>query len=166
MQPLKTLSVHEKGVWTIDCNPEVAMMATGGSDHKMFIYDSKTYKIINEIKIHNEALYDIKFSKNGKYMSSCSKGVIYIWDVKDFSKPLKTIEDEHGEFIYSTNFLDNDRYLVSGFIDGYLLIVDLTTMESFKQKVDLKKRIIEGQQDPGNSVLYHLTVYRYTAFPN
>ncbi len=69
---------------------------------------------------------------------------------------LFSIIDQHNDFVYSVNFTDNDKYLITGFIDGYMLLVDINNTNSFKKVLVPKfsKNIFSKQEEliEGNSV--------------
>ena len=64
--------------------------------------------------------------------------------------------DLQNDFVYSVNFTDNDKYLISGFIDGYMLLVDIHNTNSFKKLLvpKLSKTIFSKEEEliEGNSV--------------
>jgi WD40 repeat protein len=141
------LTAHSKGVWTCDYALTNSLFVSGGNDNKLILYDSNTYKPISETNIHDEVIYDVKFSMNGNYIASCSKGMICIWDVKKMDSPLSTIRDQHKEFIFSVNFLDYDKCIVSGFIDGYIILVDSNDIQNYKKYSIPKEDVIEPVTD-------------------
>ena len=87
----KTLNEHTKGVWTLDYSNTSSQMLTGGNDNKVILWDTNTYKPITELNVHKETVYDVKFSMNGKYFASCSKGMICIWDVNNLKEPMNIV---------------------------------------------------------------------------
>jgi WD40 repeat protein len=156
----KTLTQHSKGVWTCDYSSTNPMLLTGGNDNKIILWDTNSYKPISEINFHSEVVYDVKFSNSGKLFASCSKGMICIWDINNLKEPLSTIKDQHNEFVYSINFVDYDKHLVTGFIDGYMLLIDTNNIQEHKKYfIPKKEKIIYGivdetGQKEGNSVSY------------
>ena len=88
----KTLNKHNKGVWTCDYSPTSNHFITGGNDNKIIFWDTNGYIPIQEIGFHQEVIYDVKFSSNGRNFASCSKGVICVWDIKKLNEPLLTLK--------------------------------------------------------------------------
>jgi len=79
--------------------------------------------------------------------------MITVWDYKNLSKPLLIIKDEHKEYIFNLNFIQNDSYLVSGFIDGYLLLYNIKDPTvNYKQKIESNTEKKATNLDPGNSI--------------
>lgn len=89
---VNTLKKHTRGVWTCDYSEVSPLFATGANDNTIIIWDTNSYKPIQEIHHHEEVIYDVKFSANGNYLASCSQGRIAIWDLKNLSKPLSEIK--------------------------------------------------------------------------
>ncbi len=57
--------------------------------------------------------------------------------------------NENDGFIYSLEFVCNDKYIISGYIDGLLMVTDLKSYDSFKE--------CENQSGDENSVF--LSIY-------
>ncbi len=92
---MKSLVEHTKGVWTIDYSNNKNTFITGGNDNQIIFWDANTYKPISKNTFHCDTVYDVKFSANDKYLATCSKGMICIWDTSNFKKPLHTIKGIH-----------------------------------------------------------------------
>lgn len=90
MEIINNLTNHKKGVWTCDFTNNY--MLTGGNDNSIIIWDSMNYKPISTLNIHEEVIYDVKFSENGKLFASCSKGMICLWDVANTKQPVSIIK--------------------------------------------------------------------------
>ena len=122
-QQILRLTGHESGIWTCDYSPtQSGLVATGSSDQKIGLWDLNSQKLINFVKNHDNSIYDVQFSTDGKYLGSCSKDTICIFDTSNYSKPLEVIEvpnktPDNG-FIYCLNFTENNKSIVTGFIDG------------------------------------------------
>ena len=163
MTIVNRLEKHTKGVWTCDYSPESPLLASGSNDNSILLWDTKSYKVTSQLAIHDDAVYDVKFSLSGNFLASCGKGLICIWDMKNLSKPLATVKDQHQDFIYAVNFIENDKYVVTGFIDGYILIVETADVTKYKKHFIPKEvnynTIEENNLDPGNTV-YHISKFK------
>ncbi len=51
------------------------------------------------------------------------------------------ILDELDEFIYSVNFIDYDKYIVSGFRDGYLILMEANKIQNLKKVLIPKEEV-------------------------
>jgi len=92
MTLINTLSKHTKGIWTCDYSNAGSLFLTGGNDNSIILWDSNSYETLSLINKHEEVVYDVKFSTNGKYFSSCSKGTLCLWDLKNLKEPLSIIK--------------------------------------------------------------------------
>ena len=121
---IKSLKSHTKGVWTCDYHPTENQLVSGGNDNKVILWDTSSGNPIHTLTNHLNAIYDVQFSGDGKLFGSCSKDLICIWDVSNLSKPLDTIKRqyENNSFIYCLNFYDNDKKIITGFIDGTIIL--------------------------------------------
>lgn len=161
---LSVLSGHTKGVWSCSANPHLNQLVTGGNDNKIILWDCKQNTPIHQIEKHSEVIYDVQYSSNGKYFGSCSKGLICIWDTLKLDKPIKVLNyDLHGQrnFIYCLNFLDNDNKIITGFIDGTIIISEINSDKLNKYTLPNMKAEFykEAQGDYSNSI-YSLTKFK------
>lgn len=121
---------HKAGIWTIAHSQISNNYASGGSDNDIYLWDSKSKSNTSKLKFHEDPTYCLKFSDfNQDKLLSCSKGKIVLWDLKNVSQPLKIISNKEDKFVYSTNFISHDKYIVYGLIDGGITIIDAATAE-------------------------------------
>lgn len=65
-----------------------------GCDNLVFIYDVKKIKILCSLKSHSGRVNCVKFTKEGKIISVCSKGEIVIWKNEKFGDLKNYLENE------------------------------------------------------------------------
>lgn len=161
MALINSLQKHTKGVWTCDYSPTNPILASGSNDNSILLWDTNSYKVTSDIKFHDDAVYDVKFSASGNFLASCAKGIVCIWDMKNLSKPLTTIKEEHHDFVYSVNFIENDKYIVIGIIDGNVLISEISDVtKSFKHFIPRDETYnIDENKTLGNTV-YHIGKFK------
>ena len=65
------------------------------------------------------------------------------------------------------NFIDNDKFIVSGFIDGTLMLINTIDMK-IVQKFNIDRQISKPSEnlDPGNAVFKNLNFFRFIVFQN
>ena len=119
-----SLKGHTKGVWTCDFHPTKNELVSGGNDNSVILWDVTSAKQIKSLPGHSNAIYDVQFSEDGKLFGSCSKDLICVWDTANLSKPLDMIKQTKKEktFIYCLNFFDNDSKIITGYIDGTIIL--------------------------------------------
>lgn len=73
---------HPEHVSTVLFSPDSRLLATGGSKHKIFIWDVASGRLIHELIGHKEAIRDISFSPNGFFLASAGGGdQAFIWNL-------------------------------------------------------------------------------------
>lgn len=143
------LKGHSKGVWTCSTNPHSNLLVSGGNDNVIFVWDINSHKPIDQIHEHNEVVYDVQFASNGKHFASCSKGKICLWDIANLKEPIRILDSlsdtnkntkgKNG-FIYCLNFINNDTRLISGYMDGTILIHDIANNTNEMYSIEHNKR--------------------------
>ncbi len=153
MSLLKKYKEHTDGVWSINQSESSNIFVSSGSDTNILLWDINTGKAINKLSFHDQTVYDVKFSKSNNYLISCSKGKIALWNMKNLSKPMNVIENKEHKFVYSSNILCNDKYILYGLKDGGLVAVDIATSKEVADiQLDFNKFKSEVNLDSENSV--------------
>jgi WD40 repeat protein len=116
---------HKDGVWTISQPENENCFYSSGTEKVVYKYDLKSNKVVGSIEYHDQTVYDLKVSCSNKYLLSCSKGKICVWDVKNLNKPIVNISNNENKFVYSGNFLSDENYVIYGLIDGGLKVFDI-----------------------------------------
>lgn len=78
---------------------------TIGDRASIHIYDIKTSKLINRLKLHTSTVHDFSFSEDGKYLVSISNDLkVGIWNMKKFSL-FKSFSYFNGEYPFSYSIM-------------------------------------------------------------
>lgn len=127
---------HEKGILCFaKINDE--LIATGGGDGKIIIWNEKTGKPVKEITAHGEPIFDLALSNDGKFLASSGwDGVINIWETADWERYNYTYNE--GNSAYNIAFTNNDAYLVVGLLDKTLRLLEIETKKFVKEFVGHK----------------------------
>jgi WD40 repeat protein len=84
---LHTLQGHFGAVQNLRFSADGTMLASGGFDGYIILWDIKTGKVLKSIKAHRATVTEVTFSKDGNYVASCSQdGTAMVWDTKTGSK--------------------------------------------------------------------------------
>ncbi len=122
---------HPNLVDTVAFQPKGTLLASGGHDGKIRIFDLVKNVQQKEINAHftivqknnvPQPIYSIVFSPDGKQLLSCSyDSSIKLWDVasgnlvKEFKAyELKTFEKGHQEPVYAATFSQDGKFIASG----------------------------------------------------
>jgi hypothetical protein len=64
------------------------------------------------------------------------------------------ISDEHNAYVSAVEFTEFDKYLVAGYLGGYILLIDINNVDAYKKKeVPFEVSIPEENQDKSNTVI-------------
>ena len=81
-----TSAAHQR-IWGIAYSPDARMLATGGSDGSVYLYDTETWDAktaehITEHKEHRLTVTRLRFSPDGKTLvSESSDGTLFLWRI-------------------------------------------------------------------------------------
>jgi WD40 repeat protein/serine/threonine protein kinase len=97
--------------------PDGKLLAIGGSDGELKIWDSDTGRMIRALNGHTSLISDLSFSPEGRFLASASwDGSTRIWDVTSGIE-IASIMDLDGE-VNSVSFSSDGRQLVTGDQNG------------------------------------------------
>ncbi len=101
-----------------------SLIATGGNDNKVIIWDAKSKEIKYEMKGHRSFILDLAFSPDGERLASAgSDATIIIWNVN--SGITDKVFTGHNEAVTSVCFSPDGQYLYSACADGVIGVWDI-----------------------------------------
>jgi len=139
-------SVHsKKSVKTLAVSPDSSLLASGGDDNNVIIWDLKTGRRIRTIPAHTAAVNAIAFSKDGKTLASGSDDkTVRLWNARTGSR-LRTLSG-HAGGVNAIALSRDGKTLASGSEDKTLRLWNLGTGEV--------RRIITGHRGAVNAVAF------------
>lgn len=85
---------HEGVVYIVRFSPEGDIIASGGIDNKVKLWDVKRKKLIATLSEHKQSVYGLSFSSDGSRLASASEDqTIKVWDVHKIVKMWKANPD-------------------------------------------------------------------------
>lgn len=124
---------HEKEVYTLAWSPtgpgtahpnEKLVLATASFDGTVKIWDIDSGKCLYTLTRHEDAVYAVSFSPDGKHLASGSiDSCIHIWKVKDGSL-VKTYKGGGGIFAVSWNAAGDKVAACFGLPSNYVCVID------------------------------------------
>ncbi|MEG4007641.1 serine/threonine-protein kinase [Microcoleus sp. Pol11C1] len=144
---LRTLnSVHsQKSVNTLAVSPDSSILASGGGDKNVILWDLKRGRRMRTIPAHTAAVKAIAFSRDGQTLASGSDDkTIRLWNVRTGSR-LRTLSG-HAGGVNAIALSRDGKTLASGSQDKTLRLWNLGTGEV--------RRIITGHGGPVNAVAF------------
>ena len=139
-------SVHsKKSVNTVAVSPDSSILASGGDDKNVIIWDLKTGRRIRTIPAHTAAVNAIAFSRDGKTLASCSDDkTVRLWNARTGGR-LRTLSG-HAGGVNAIALSRDGKTLASGSQDKTLRLWNLATGEV--------RRIITGHGGAVNAVAF------------
>ena len=141
-------------VYTLAFSPKSSLLATGGEDRKICIWNVNDGSKVVELQGHTAAIKDIAFSPSGVYLASVSNNnEIIIWEVDKWGIVQEILQDDKG--IYVDYLTDNK--LITGTNKGILSIWDTESNELISEV-----RVPRNQNAKCNDAM----VYSYDIHPD
>jgi WD40 repeat protein len=121
-----TLDSHSGFVYTVEFSPDGNILASGGADRRIRLWNTDSGKIIYTLDGHQDAVTVVKFMPNGKILISAGADrTLRFWDL-DSKQLLKTIE-AHEQKIHALAIGRDGKTIVSGSSDRTVLLRQLGT---------------------------------------
>lgn len=111
---------------TVAYSPDGRLIAVGGGDHKIRLYDAKTGKATAEISGHNGAINSVRFSPDGMQIASASRdSTVILWSVA--SREKVRVFAGHGDAVNVAVFSPDGTRLATASSDASIKLWDLKT---------------------------------------
>ncbi|KAG2374241.1 hypothetical protein C9374_011078 [Naegleria lovaniensis] len=116
---------HSQAPLSCDISYDGRVVATGGKDKVIKLFDSGSAKCIVDLKQHTDFVNKVRFSPDGTCLASCSKDhTIRIFDLRYSGRPLQKY-DGHQFPVSSIDFHKSGNYLISTGEDNNVKIWNL-----------------------------------------
>ncbi len=129
----KTLSGHSGYVYSVSFNPDGRLLASGGGDNTIKLWDVETGHELKTLQGHSGYVYSVSFSPDGRLLASGSGSgdyTIKLWDVET-GKELQTLRG-HTAWVRSVCFSPDGLLLASGSDDKTIRLWDVKTGREVK----------------------------------
>lgn len=131
---------HRGQYSAIDLSPDGKLIATGGTDATVRIWDAGSGKLVKALVAHTLYCYAVAFSPDGKILATGGyEPLVRLWDVKS-GMPLRTLKG-HGSHAQIVAWSpDGQQIIVAGGASGYVSQFDVTSGKVMN-KVDLGRPV-------------------------
>lgn len=124
---IPTVLEHVNTVWSLAFSPDGQILASGGNDRAIKLWDLKTGELMRAISdAHAGAIWSVAIDPGGdKVISSSSDRTIKVWDLST-GRPIRTLRG-HTDTVRVVAVSPDDKHIVSGSSDRTIKVWDLST---------------------------------------
>jgi len=142
----RTFKGHTEEVLTIALSPDGRMLASGGEDEIVILWNVSTGEKIRTLKGHRGHIKAVLFSPDGRTLASGSKDkAIVLWDPVSGEK-IRDIKDRSMDSVLSLAFSPDGKVLAAGTDDEKVILLNPQTGQ--------KIRTLEGHSDEIGAVAF------------
>ncbi len=128
----KRISATAKSARAIALNFSTGEMAVGYSDHFIRVFGLDDFKLKKEIKAHQNSVFTLQYSPNGKFLLSASRDArINVWEVNSNY----TLVEEVAAHLYAINhltFSPDGKYFATASMDKSIKVWDAQALKLLK----------------------------------
>ena len=145
-QPIKTINPEsEKSVKSVAISPDGSIIASGGLDENLTLFDAATGNQKNKFDLETGAVNTIAFSADGNTIAVGTEEVVYLLDIQTLE--IRTLQLAHVGQILSLMFSPDGSTLACGGDNAIAVLIDVDTEQ---QKAEL-----QGHNKKVNSVVFN-----------
>ena len=121
---------HQDGVRTVQFSPDGRLLASGGRDNAIYLWDVETKSLAAPAITGNSGwINSLSFSPDGRVLASTSEdGTVRMWDVTS-GQPIGEPLRGHAGAVRSVTFSPDGRFLASAGADNLVLLWDAASGE-------------------------------------
>ncbi len=131
-EPCHKLIGHSSYVYCIAFNPNGSILASGGFDDSLRLWDVRYGRVFKEIAAHGDPVTSVDFSEDVSTLLMASfDGLIRLWDVNS-GRCLKTIVDNDNPPVSSVSFTPNSKYILTTTLDNQIRLWSPNTVKCIR----------------------------------
>lgn len=140
------LSAHEGSVFAVALSPDARLVATGGVDELVRVWDVETGTLQAELPGHDGFVYSAAFSPDGQLLATGGRDrVVRLWNPADGTAVAEL--QGHESSVFTLAFSSDSQTLISGSADQTVRVWDIASRES--------RQVLQGHSD----FVYSVDVY-------
>lgn len=132
MEPCRKLYGHSSYVYSVAFSPNGSILASGGFDDSLRLWNAQNGQIFKEIAAHGDPITSVDFSYDGSVLLTGSfDGLMRLWDVES-GRCLRTIVDNDNPPVSSASFTANSKYILTTTLDNHIRLWSPTTAKCIR----------------------------------
>ncbi|GAA5907138.1 WD40 repeat domain-containing protein [Sporobolomyces salmoneus] len=129
---IRVLKGHLSAVFCVGWSPRGDLIASGGMDETVRVWDVQKGKCMRVLPAHSEPVSSVQFSRDGTMIVSGSwDGYIRIWDTAT-GQCLKTLVNEDNAPVSNVRFTPNSKFIFTSTLDSTIRLWDYQTDKMLK----------------------------------
>lgn len=117
---------HTDSIRAVVFTPDNTLVATGGADNRILLWNAVTGEITRQLQGHNGAIRSLAFSSDGRWLlSGANDNVAILWDMTTGQTTARFYG--HNAAVNSVAFMPDGQHVVTGGGDGTARIWDIVT---------------------------------------
>ncbi len=126
IQAARTLEAHTSSVWSVAFDPTGRVLATGGFDSQVKLWEAKSGELLHTLEGHERPVGCLSFDSKGQRLASAGwDKIVRLWDVAT-GRPL-LFRRRHKAIIQSIAFEPQGRFVATASDDRKVKFTDCTT---------------------------------------
>lgn len=111
---LRTLKGHRGAVNSVAFDPQSGMLASGGDDRKVKLWEARSGKLLRTLEGHTNVIWSVAFDPRGETLASGGyDDSVKLWKARS-GKLVRTIKDDDAGTVYSVAFDPQGGTVVRG----------------------------------------------------
>jgi serine/threonine protein kinase len=146
LKPARTLKRHTAGVRTLAFSPDRTVLASGGLDHDIYLWDTATWEPRGPLEGSPGEVSGLAFAPNGRRLASVTPGNddcrVRVWDVAA-ARPAGILGPA-GEGMWAVAYSSDGRTVACGGWDRTLYLMDAATGNERVTIPDAASQFVRG----------------------
>lgn len=118
---------NTEGVRAVAYSPDGRLIATGGNDNTVRLWNAETGAPFGEVARHNDDVYTVAFSPDSTQFASASEdGILRIWDVSSGAMITEVVVEENIA-LWRLDYSPDGTTIAVALNDGTIRLVDVAT---------------------------------------
>jgi hypothetical protein len=132
MKKVVAIGNHQRVVEAVEYSKDSKLMATGGADGRVFVYDTKYYKSLTSLEKQADSVSCMAFSDDSKKIISNSYNRTSI--IFDVDRNKEVTRFSTNAVVEDSKFFDDDKKVILCTRDGKIIIYDIVKEEIISEE--------------------------------